>query len=133
MQHKQEKYVDGDFKGLKFFVPVFEKLSEAVESYTEATVLALLNQQIQSRLRTKVKNSLPKNLPTSQLERYKDELYRKHPDGCVFSVEDCKSWHPTVRGLSARKLFMMSQAAVAKGDLDEAKELMEQCKAKTLA
>jgi hypothetical protein len=133
MQHKQEKYVDGDFKGLKFFVPVFEKLSEAVESYTEATVLALLNQQIQSRLRTKVKNSLPKNLPTSQLERYKDELYRKHPDGCVFSVEDCKSWHPTVRGLSARKLFMMSQAAVAKGDLEEAKELMEQCKAKTLA
>jgi len=133
MQHKQEKYVDGDFKGLKFFVPVFEKLSEAVESYTEATVLALLNQQVQSRLRTKVKNSLPKNLPTSQLERYKDELYRKHPDGCVFSVEDCKSWHPTVRGLSARKLFMMSQAAVAKGDLEEAKELMEQCKAKTLA
>lgn len=133
MQHKQEKYVDGDFKGLKFFVPVFEKLSEAVESYTEATVLALLNQQIQSRLRTKVKNSLPKNLPTSQLERYKDELYRKHPDGCVFSVEDCKSWHPTVRGLSARKLFLMSQAAVAKGDLEEAKELMEQCKAKTLA
>ena len=133
MQHKQEKYVDGDFKGLKFFVPVFEKLSEAVESYTEATVLALLNQQIQSRLRTKVKNSLPKNLPTSQLERYKEELYRKHPEGCVFSIEDCKSWHPTVRGLSARKLFMMSQAAVAKGDLDEAKELMEQCKAKTLA
>jgi len=133
MQHKQEKYIDGDFKGLKFFVPVFEKLSEAVESYTEATVLALLNQQIQSRLRTKVKNSLPKNLPTSQLERYKDELYRKHPEGCVFSVEDCKSWHPTVRGLSARKLFLMSQAAVAKGDLEEAKELMEQCKAKTLA
>lgn len=133
MQHKQEKYVDGDFKGLKFFVPVFEKLSEAVESYTEATVLALLNQQIQSRLRTKVKNSLPKNLPTSQLERYKDELYRKHPEGCVFSIEDCKSWHPTVRGLSARKLFLMSQAAVAKGDLEEAKELMEQCKAKTLA
>jgi|TARA_R110001583_G_scaffold15517_2_gene63893 hypothetical protein len=133
MQHKQEKYVDGDFKGLKFFVPVFEKLSEAVESYTEATVLALLNQQVQSRLRTKVKNSLPKNLPTSQLERYKDELYRKHPEGCVFSVEDCKSWHPTVRGLSARKLFLMSQAAVAKGDLEEAKELMEQCKAKTLA
>ena len=133
MQYKQEKYVDGDFKGLKFFVPVFEKLSEAVESYTEATVLALLNQQVQSRLRTKVKNSLPKNLPTSQLERYKDELYRKHPEGCVFSVEDCKSWHPTVRGLSARKLFLMSQAAVAKGDLEEAKELMEQCKAKTLA
>ena len=133
MQHKQEKYVDGDFKGLKFFVPVFEKLSEAVESYTEATVLALLNQQVQSRLRTKVKNSLPKNLPTSQLERYKEELYRKHPEGCVFSIEDCKSWHPTVRGLSARKLFMMSQAAVAKGDLEEAKELMEQCKAKTLA
>ena len=96
MQHKQEKYVDGDFKGLKFFVPVFEKLSEAVESYTEATVLALLNQQVQSD-------------------------------------EDCKGWHPTIRGLSARKLFMMSQAAVAKGDLDEAKELMEQCKAKTLA
>jgi hypothetical protein len=133
MQHKQEKYVDGDFKGLKFFVPVFEKLSEAVESYTEATVLALLNQQIQSRLRTKVKNSLPKNLPTSQLERYKDELYREHPDGCVFSAEDCKNWHPTIRGLSARKLFMMSQAAVAKGDLEQAKELMEQCKAKTLA
>ena len=133
MQYKQEKYVDGDFKGLKFFVPVFEKLSEAVESYTEATVLALLNQQIQSRLRTKVKNSLPKNLPTSQLERYKDELYRKHPDGCVFSDEDCKGWHPTIRGLSARKLFMMSQAAMAKGDLEQAKELMEQCKAKTLA
>lgn len=133
MQHKQEKYVDGDFKGLKFFVPVFEKLSEAVESYTEATVLALLNQQIQSRLRTKVKNSLPKNLPTSQLERYKDELYREHPDGCVFSAEDCKGWHPTIRGLSARKLFMMSQAAVAKGDVEEARELMEQCKAKTLA
>ena len=133
MQYKQEKYVDGDFKGLKFFVPVFEKLSEAVESYTEATVLALLNQQIQSRLRTKVKNSLPKNLPTSQLERYKDELYRKHPDGCVFSAEDCESWHPTIRGLSARKLFMMSQAAVAKGNVEEARELMEQCKAKTLA
>lgn len=133
MKYKQEKFVEGDFKGLKFFVPVFEKLSEAIETYTEPTVLALLNQQIQSRLRTKVKNSLPKNLPTSQLERYKDELYRKHPEGCVFSVEDCQSWHPTTRELSARKLFLLSQAAVAGGNLDEAKELMDQCKAKTLA
>tara|TARA_R100000656_G_scaffold123490_1_gene100120 strand:- start:878 stop:1279 length:402 start_codon:yes stop_codon:yes gene_type:complete len=133
MKHNQEKFVEGDFKGLKFFVPVFEKLSEAVDAYTEPTILALLNQQVQSRLRTKVKNSLPKNLPTSQLERYKDELCRKHPDNCIFSVEDCQSWHPTTKQLSARKLFLMSQAAVAKGNLEEARELMEQCKAKTLA
>tara|TARA_B100000700_G_C15037938_1_gene853719 strand:- start:2252 stop:2653 length:402 start_codon:yes stop_codon:yes gene_type:complete len=133
MQYKLEKFIDGDFRKISFYVPVFEKLSEAVEAYTEPTVLALLNQQVQSRLRTKVKNSLPKNLPSSQLHRYKDELYRKHPDGCIFSKEDCNGWHPTTRELSAKKLFIMSQQAMANGDTDKAKELMEQCKAKTLA
>ena len=133
MQYKLEKFIDGDFRKISFYVPVFEKLSEAVEAYTEPTVLALLNQQVQSRLRTKVKNSLPKNLPSSQLHRYKDELYRKHPDGCIFSKEDCDGWHPTTRELSAKKLFIMSQQAMANGDTDKAKELMEQCKAKTLA
>jgi hypothetical protein len=133
MLYKQEKFIDGDFKGVKFYVPVFEKLQDAVEAYTEPTILALLNQQVQSRLRTKVKNSLPKNLPTSQLERYKDELYRKSPDGCVFTQEDCNQWHPTTRELSAKKLFLMSQEAMAKGETEKAKELMEQCKAKTLA
>tara|TARA_Y100000034_G_scaffold14164_1_gene14839 strand:+ start:1886 stop:2287 length:402 start_codon:yes stop_codon:yes gene_type:complete len=133
MQYKLEKFIDGDFKGIKFYVPVFEKLSEAVEAYTEPTILALLNQQVQSRLRTKVKNSLPKNLLTSQLERYKDELYRKHPDGCIFSQDDCNNWHPTTRELSAKKLFIMSQEAIAKGQTEKAKELLEQCKAKTLA
>jgi len=133
MQYKQEKFVEGDFKGVKFYVPVFEKLSEAVEAYTEPTILALLNQQVQSRLRTKVKNSLPKNLPTSQLERYKDELFRKHPDSCIFSQTDCQGWHPTTKELSAKKLFVLSQEAMAKGETDKAKELLEQCKAKTLA
>jgi len=133
MQHIQEKFVEGDFKGVKFFVPVFEKLREAVDAYTEPTILALLNQQVQSRLRTKVKNSLPKNLPTSQLERYKDELYRKHPDGCIFSIDDCQNWHPTIKELSAKKLFALSQEAMAKGETDKARELLEQCKAKTLA
>ena len=133
MQYKLEIFIDGDFRKISFYVPVFEKLSDAVEAYTEPTVLALLNQQVQSRLRTKVKNSLPKNLPSSQLHRYKDELYRKHPDGCIFSKEDCDGWHPTTRELSAKKLFIMSQQAMANGDTDKAKELMEQCKAKTLA
>ena len=133
MQYKQEKFVEGDFKGIKFYVPVFEKLSEAVEAYTEPTILALLNQQVQSRLRTKVKNSLPKNLPTSQLERYKDELFRKHPDGGIFTQSGCDNWHPTTKELSAKKLFVLSQEAMAKGETDKAKELLEQCKAKTLA
>ena len=133
MQHREYKFIDGDFKGIKFYVPVFERLQEAVDAYTEPTVLALLNQQVQSRLRTKVKNSLPKNLPTSQLERYKDELYRKSPDSCIFSKEDCYNWHPTIKELSARKLFILSQEAMAKGETDKAKELLEQCKAKTLA
>jgi len=133
MKYKQEKFIEGDFKGLKFYVPVFETIEEVVSAYTEPTCLALLNQQIQSRLRTKTKNNLPKNLPSSQLERFKEDIFQKYPDGCVLSQDQAKEWHPTVKELSARKLFLLSEAAVAAGEHDKARELMEQCKAKTLS
>ena len=123
MTYKKEKFIDGDFKGFSFFTPVFESLDEVVESYGDKTLLALVNQQVQTRIRAKVKNSLPKNLPTSELERYKDELYRKHPDG---------KWTPSLKELSARKLFLLAQAEFAKGNKETAEKYMDQCKSKTL-
>ena len=132
MTYKKEKFIDGDFKGFSFFTPVFECLDEVVESYGDKTLLALVNQQVQTRIRAKVKNSLPKNLPTSELERYKDELYRKHPDGTLLTQDEANKWTPSLKELSARKLFLLAQAEFAKGNKETAENYMDQCKSKTL-
>nr|BAR36548.1 hypothetical protein [uncultured Mediterranean phage uvMED] len=132
MTYKKEKFIDGDFKGFSFFTPVFESLDEVVESYGDKTLLALVNQQVQTRIRAKVKNSLPKNLPTSELERYKDELYRKHPDGTLLTQDEANEWTPSLKELSARKLFLLAQAEFAKGNKETAENYMDQCKSKTL-
>ena len=61
-QYITQEYKDGDWKGFKFTVKQFDTSAEAVESLGEENVLALLNQQTASRIRAKVKNSLPKGL-----------------------------------------------------------------------
>lgn len=132
MTYKKEQFIDGDFKGFGFYTPVFESIEEVVEAYGEKTTIALINQQAQLRIRAKVKNGLPKNLPTSDLERFKDELYREKPDGILFSQDEAAKWTPSLKELSAKKLFLLAQAELAKGNKETAAKYMDQCKSKTL-
>ena len=61
-QHIEQTYKDGDWKGFKFTVKQFDSTAEAVDSIGEDNILSLVNQQFASRIRAKVKNSLPKGL-----------------------------------------------------------------------
>ena len=66
-QYIEQEYKDGDWKGFKFSVKQFDSTAEAIDSIGEDNILSLLNQQCASRIRAKVKNSLPKGLSGEEL------------------------------------------------------------------
>ena len=102
---KQEKFVEGDWQGFSFHTPVFGTLDAAKEHFGDAHILALVNTQVSSRLRNKVKNGLPKNLKGRELEDYKQNKLRQHPDGVLLSQEHALAWKPDAREESSTSIF----------------------------
>ena len=127
-QHIEQTYKDGDWKGFKFSVKQFDSTVEAVEGLGEDNVLALVNQQVASRIRSKVKNGLPKGLSGDDLANSQQRLLDKHPDGVLFSKEDADKWKPAARDLTPNALFKQAQAAFASGDTDKGTDLLRQMK-----
>jgi hypothetical protein len=125
-QYNVQEYKDGDWKGFKFTVKQFDSTVEAVEAIGESNVLALLNQQVASRIRAKVKNSLPKGLTKDELLTQQSRLQEKHTDGVLFSTDDADKWKPDQRELTPASLFKLAQAAFKAGKLDEGKDLLTQ-------
>jgi|TARA_R100001082_G_scaffold110156_1_gene89217 hypothetical protein len=120
------EFKDGDWKGFKFNVVSYESAAEAVESLGESNVLALLNQQVASRIRAKVKNSLPKQLSGDDLITQQSRLQERHPDGVLFSQEEAGKWKPDARDLTPTALFKLAQSAFKAGDQDKGTELLRQ-------
>jgi hypothetical protein len=127
-QYSVQEYKDGDWKGFRFTVKEFDSAAEAVDSIGENNVLALLNQQVASRIRAKVKNSLPKGLSGDDLLTAQSRYQEKHPDGVLFSKEDADKWKPDARDLTPNALFKQAQAAFAAGDTDKGTDLLRQMK-----
>jgi len=117
------EFVDGDYKGFKYTVPVHnitgrkttltvdEGVAKAIERYGEATVLLLMDSQILGRIRTKVKNGLPKNQKPAELAAEHAKLLQKHPDGMLFSAEEATNWKPEMRELSPNQLYKKAKEA----------------------
>jgi len=124
--YEVNEFIDGDFKGLKFQTPVFDTLDSLVNSYGEECILSLVNQQIQARIRTKVKNSLPKNLKPDDTRQFMENTLSRHPDGIVFSEQQASEWKPDARELTANKLFKMAKEAFAVGDVVKGTEFLKQ-------
>lgn len=124
IKFETNEFEEGDFKGFKFISPEYGNVSKAVETYGEAVVLSLLNAQITARIRTKVKNGLPKNLKPQELAAKQQELLQKYPGGVLFSTEDAEKWRPDVRELSPNQLFKKAKEAFAAGDLAEGQRLL---------
>lgn len=109
-----EEFEEGDFKGFKFNSPQYngnEGLTEAISTYGLNTVLSVFNAAITARIRTKVKNSLPKNIKPNELLAKQKELVTKYPDSVLFSEDDAKKWRPELRELTPNQLFKKSKAA----------------------
>lgn len=123
-QYIEQDYKDGDWKGFKFTVKQFDSTAEAVESIGEDNILSLLNQQFASRVRAKVKNSLPKGLSGEDLTAAQQRLADKHPDGVLFSREDVDKWRPDQRELTPTALFKMAKEAFKAGDAAKGAELL---------
>ncbi len=83
-QYIEQAYTDGDWKGFKFTVKQFDNVQEIIEGLGEDNVLALVNQQVSSRIRAKVKNGLPKGLSGDELANAQQRLVQKHPDNVLF-------------------------------------------------
>lgn len=125
-QYNVQEYKDGDWKGFKFTVKQFDSTVEAVEAIGESNVLALLNQQVASRIRAKVKNSLPKGLNEDDLKTQQSRLQEKHHEGVLFTSDDADKWKPDQRELTPTALFKLAQAAFNSGKAEEGNELLKQ-------
>ena len=122
----EAEYKDGDYAGFKFVHPEFESTAESVERYGEALILGLINQQVASRVRAKVKNGLPKNLGADDLRIHIERLRQQKPDGILFTQQDADNWRPDQRALTADRLFKMAKEAFKKGDMDTGSAYLEQ-------
>ena len=123
-QYIEQEYKDGDWKGFKFTVKQFDSTAEAVDSIGEDNILSLVNQQFASRIRAKVKNSLPKGLSGEDLTASQQRLADKHPDGVLFSQEDVDKWRPDQREVTPTALFKMAKEAFKAGDNVKGAELL---------
>ena len=123
-QYIEQEYKDGDWKGFKFTVKQFDNTAEAVDSIGEDNILSLVNQQFASRIRAKVKNSLPKGLIGEDLTAAQQRLADKHTDGVLFSLEDVDKWRPDQRELTPTALFKMAKEAFKAGDNSKGAELL---------
>jgi len=123
-QYIEQEYKDGDWKGFKFTVKQFDSTAEAVDSIGEDNILSLVNQQFASRIRAKVKNSLPKGLSGEDLTASQQRLTDKHVDGLLFSQEDVDKWRPDQRELTPTALFKMAKEAFKANDNVKGAELL---------
>ena len=123
-QYIEQEYKDGDWKGFKFTVKQVDSTAEAVDSIGEDNILSLVNQQFASRIRAKVKNSLPKGLSGEDLTASQQRLTDKHVDGLLFSVEDVDKWRPDQREVTPTALFKMAKEAFKAGDNVKGAELL---------
>jgi len=123
-QYIEQEYKDGDWKGFKFTVKQFDSTAEAVDSIGEDNILSLVNQQFASRIRAKVKNSLPKGLSGEDLTASQQRLTDKHTDGLLFSQEDVDKWRPDQREVTPTALFKMAKEAFKAGDNVKGAELL---------
>ena len=123
-QYIEQEYKDGDWKGFKFSVKQFDSTAEAIDSIGEDNILSLLNQQCASRIRAKVKNSLPKGLSGEELATAQKRLVDKNPDGVLFSCEDADKWRPDQREVTPTALFKLAKEAFKAGDAAKGAELL---------
>jgi len=119
IEFEVNEFKEGDFKGFKFTVPVFNTLDAAIETYGSEKVLSLLNTQVDARIRTKVKNGLPKELTGSALAAKTAELLQKHAGGILFTQADAEAWRPEVRELSPNQLFKKAKEAFAEANKEQ--------------
>jgi hypothetical protein len=121
------EFVDGDWKGFKFVSPTFngvDGINAAVEMYGADVVASLISNQTQARIRTKVKNGLPKGLKPDEMRKERDSRIQAHPDGVLFSQSQAAEWRPDVRELSPNQLFKKAKEAFAEGKIDEGQALL---------
>ena len=123
-QHIEQTYKDGDWKGFKFSVKQFDSTVEAVEGLGEDNVLALVNQQVASRIRSKVKNGLPKGLGGDDLANAQQRLMDKHPNAVLFTADDADAWRPDQRTETPTALFKQAKEAFKAGDNSKGAELL---------
>lgn len=112
VEFELNEFQDGDWKGFKFVAPAYNSLDAAIETYGADKVLSLLNTQIDSRIRTKVKNGLKiyGNLKGSELVAKQTELASKN-SGILFTQDEAAAWRPEVRELSPNQLFKKAKEA----------------------
>lgn len=122
---KEENFTTGDWNGFKFFSPQFGSIDKAVEHFGANNILAMLNAQVSSRIRTKVKNGLPKNLKGQEMADYKNAKLKKSPDGVLFTQEQALAWRPDTREETSNSIFKDIKKAMSEGRVAEIPALFQ--------
>lgn len=116
LEVKEETFREGAWTGFKFFSPQFGTVTKAVEHFGESNVLSMLNSAISARLRTKVKNGLPKNLKPNELTDYKQKKLQEAPDGVLFNTDAALKWKPDQREESSNSIMAEIKKAMKESD-----------------
>lgn len=122
----EEKFLEGEWAGFKFFVPEFDKLDELVTKYGEESIVELCNQSVSNRIRQSVKNSLMKKAPPEVLKAEQEKVLSK-TQGVLFSKEDAVAWKINFRdtdGTGLNSIQRQLNAAMKASNIPLVTELM---------
>lgn len=127
VSYKEEVFQEGDWSGFRFYTPVFASTKggadAAIAHYGLENIVGMLNAQISSRLRSKVKNGLPKNLKGVELDKYKAEKLRSNVGGVLLSKEQALAWKPDAREESSTSVFKEIKDAIKAGNILKVNEI----------
>ena len=115
------EFTEGQAKGLKYAFPKFKSVEALVAAYEADKVLELVNQSINARIATKVKNGkIPKNVSAEVAAAQLKALRDADPSGrgLVFSVDEAKAYKPGEREPGVKDLLAEGIEKARNGELD---------------
>jgi len=121
----EKKDFDGAASGFSFYIIQFKSLAAAIEKYTEATMLALINSAIAFSMRNKAKGRLPKFDDALEQKKAWSKLIAEDKI-LLLTEEDAEAFKPGERDITPEKLFRQAREAMKQGDKKLAKQLMTQ-------
>lgn len=112
-------FTEGEWAGFKFYSPKFNDFNAMREHFGEQNILNMINTQVSARLRTKVKNGLPKNLKGAELDAFRKARLTNNPEGILLSESEALNWRPDIREESTNTIFKDIKECIKNGDLSK--------------
>ena len=127
--YEVNEFRDGDFKGFKFYTPEYHNVDKLREDFGDEAILALANQQLISRIRTKVKNELPEVTPANRTATMATVM-AANPGGVLFTESRAKEWRPDVREMTVDQMARKAAKLFKEGKIQEGIAMLQKAQGK---